>query len=367
MADLILEKFAKTVVRYSLDTRPGDLFIIRTTTLAIPLVREVYAEALRAGANPLIRLAFDGQEDLFMREASKRQLAWVSPTEKMEAKRVTARLNIQAPYNTRGGKPGNPEAPKLRARALAGLGKISMDRSASGEMRWCGTLFPTHALAQEAGMSLPEYEEFVYSAMFLDKDDPAAEWRKFSVAQQGKVDYLDKVSELRIVAEDTDLRMKVAGRKWMNSDGHRNFPSGEVFTGPIEETVNGHIRFTFPAIRGGAAVEDVRLKFENGRVVDASASGGEEILLRELETDEGARYLGEVAIGNNYGIQRFTRNTLFDEKIGGTIHVALGNSYPDTGGKNRSAIHWDMVCDLRQGGVVYADGEVIHENGIWKV
>jgi aminopeptidase len=216
-------------------------------------------------------------------------------------------------------------------------------------------------------MSLVEYEQFVYAAMFLDREDPAAEWRKFSVEQQKKVDYLDQVRELRIVAEDTDLRMQVGGRKWMNSDGRRNFPSGEVFTGPIEESVNGHIRFSFPAIRGGGAIEDVRLRFENGRVVEASAARGEESLLREIETDEGARYLGEVAIGNNYGIQRYTRNTLFDEKIGGTIHVALGSSYPDTGGKNQSAIHWDMVCDLRQGGAVYADGEVIHENGNWKV
>ncbi len=367
MAESILQKFARTLVRYSLDTRPGDLFVIRSTTLAVPLVREVYAEALRADANPVVRLSFDGQEDIFHNEASEEQIAWIGPSDLIDAEQVTARLMIQAPFNTRGGAHRNPAGPKLRARAVAALGRISSARSASGEMRWCGTLFPTHALAQEAEMSQLEYEEFVYKAMFLDKDDPAAEWRAFSKEQQSKVDYLDQVSELRIVAEDTDLRMQVAGRKWMNSDGHRNFPSGEVFTGPIEETVNGHIRFTFPAIRGGAAVENVRLKFENGRVVDASATGGEEILLRELETDEGARYLGEVAIGNNYGIQRFTRNTLFDEKIGGTIHVALGNSYPETGGKNVSAVHWDMVCDLRQGGAVYADGQVIHENGQWKV
>jgi len=234
-------------------------------------------------------------------------------------------------------------------------------------MRWCGTLFPTYALAQEADMSLSEYEEFVYGAMLLDREDPIAEWRAFSVEQQKKVDYLDKVHEIRIVAEDTDLRMEVGGRKWMNSDGHRNFPSGEVFTGPVEESVNGTIRFTYPGIRGGAAVEDVKLRFENGRLVDASAGRGEELLLGEIDTDEGARYLGEVAIGNNYGIQRFTRNTLFDEKIGGTCHIALGSSYPDTGGKNESAIHWDLVCDLRRGGAVYADGEVIHENGAWLV
>ena len=367
MTEPILKKFARTLVHYSLDTRPGDVFVIRTTTLAIPMVREVFAEALCAGANPYVRLSFDSQEELFLREASEEQLAWVAPMDQIEAEKVTARLTIQAPFNTRSASPPNSEAPKLRARALEGLGRLSMERGAAGDMRWCGTLFPTHALAQEAGMSLTEYEDFVYAAMFLDKDDPAAEWRAFSVEQQKKVDHLNQIRELRIVADDTDLTMQVSGRKWMNSDGHRNFPSGEVFTGPVEETVNGRIRFTFPAIRGGKAVEDVRLRFENGRVVDASAARGEDILLRELETDQGARYLGEVAIGNNYGIQTFTRNTLFDEKIGGTCHVALGQSYPDTGGKNRSAIHWDMVCDLRKGGAVFADGELIHENGKWKI
>ncbi len=367
MSDPLLTKFARTLVQYSLDTVPGDTFIIRTTTLAVPLVEQVFAEALKAGANPVVRLSFDGQDELFLQEANQDQLAWISPMDLLEAEEVTARLTIQAPYNTRSSSTAGPEAARARARAVSVPNGTAMKRSSEGKMRWCGTLFPTHALAQEAGMSLREYEQFVYRAMFLDKDDPAAEWRKFSVEQQKKVDYLDRMSELRIVAEDTDLRMHVAGRKWMNSDGHRNFPSGEVFTGPIEETVNGHIRFTFPAIRGGAAVEDVRLKFVDGRVVEASAAGGEEILLREIDTDEGARFLGEVAIGNNYGIQRFTRNTLFDEKIGGTIHVALGASYPDTGARNHSAIHWDMVCDLRKGGAVYADGEIIHENGLWKV
>jgi aminopeptidase len=367
LADAILRKFARTLVRYSLDLQPGDLFVIRTTTLAVPLVRDVYSEALQAGANPVVRLTFDGQEDLLLREATEEQLAWVSPLDQLESERMAARLTIQAPFNTRGVAARSAEAARMRARALAAPAGVAARRSAAGELRWCGTLFPTHALAQEAEMSLPDYEAFVYAAMFLDLDDPIAAWQEFSQKQQKKVDYLNSIEELRIVAEDTDLRMRVGGRKWMNSDGHRNFPSGEVFTGPVEESVNGHIRFTYPAIRGGAAVEDVRLKFENGRLVDATAARGEEILLREIETDEGARFLGEVAIGNNYGIQRFTRNTLFDEKIGGTCHVALGSSYPDTGGRNQSAIHWDMVCDLRVGGAVYADGEVIHENGKWKV
>lgn len=367
MADSILEKFARTVVRYSLDTRPGDLFVVRSTTLAIPVVAEVCREALRAGANVVSRLSFDGQSEILYEEASDEQLDWVSPIDILEAESVTARLTINAPFNTRASSGTDPAKAARLMRAQAKLAGITRRRSAAREMRWCGTLFPTHALAQEAGMSLPDYEQFAYSAMFLDKDDPIAAWQAFSVDQQKKVDILDKVRTLRIVAEDTDLTLSVAGRKWMNSDGHRNFPSGEVFTGPIEDSANGHIRYTFPGISAGREVEDIRLRFESGRVVEASAGRGQEYLLAMLDSDSGARFLGEVAIGNNYGIEQFTKNTLFDEKIGGTCHLALGSSYPETGGLNESALHWDMVCDLRQGGQIYADGQVIHQDGQWNV
>jgi aminopeptidase len=365
MSDPILQKFARTLVRYSLDTRPGDFFLIRTTTLAVPLVQEVYREALAAGANVLARLSFDGQDELFLRNADDEQLTWIAPTEQVEAEQVTARLNIGAPFNTRSGAGLPPERAITRARALQEIQRTGARRAAAGELRWCSTLFPTHALAQEADMSLMEYQEFVYRAMLLDREDPIAAWQAFSAEQQKKADFLNGVKSLRIVAEDTELSLRVDGRKWMNSDGHRNFPSGEVFTGPVEDSANGHIRFSFPAIRGGREIEGVHLWFENGRVVEATAERGEEDLLKELGMDEGARYLGEVAIGNNYGIQRFTKNTLFDEKIGGTCHLALGASYPDTGGKNESAIHWDMVCDLRPGGEVYADGALIHKDGQW--
>jgi len=367
MADIILQKFARTLVRYSLDTRPGDLFVVRTTTLGVPLVREVYQEALRAGANVVCRLTFDGQDEIYYREASEAQLEWVSPMDWVETEKVTARLSINAPFNTRAGSGINPKRQAQHMRALAELTALHRRRSAEGAVRWCGTLFPTHALAQEAGMSLADYEEFVFRAMLLDTDDPIAAWKAFSIEQQKKADFLSTVRTLRIVAPDTDLTLLVGGRKWMNSDGHRNFPSGEVFTGPIEDSANGHIRFTYPAIAGGREVEDVRLWFENGRVVKATAKRGQDYLLEMLDTDAGARYLGEVAIGNNYGIQRFTRNVLFDEKIGGTCHLAVGASYPETGGRNESAVHWDMVCDLRGGGAIYADGDLIHQDGQWKV
>jgi aminopeptidase len=365
LADQMLERMARTLVRYSLEVRPGDLLLVRTTTLAVPLVREVYREALEAGANVVCRFSFDGQEDLLYATASDEQLAWVSPADRLDAEQVTARLTINAPFNTRSGRPKATTGFAARTKALAELQRIGARRSASGEMRWCGTLFPTQALAQEADMSLMEYEKFVFDAMFLDQEYPIAAWQNFSKDQQRRVDRLDRAQTLRIVAEDTDLTMRVAGRKWMNSDGRRNFPSGEVFTGPVEDSVEGHIRFSFPSMRGGSEVQDVRLRFEEGRVVEATAARGQEALDRELGVDEGARYVGEIAVGNNYGIQRYTKNTLFDEKIGGTCHLALGSSYAETGGRNESAIHWDLVCDLRSGGEIYADGEIIHRNGKW--
>lgn len=365
MTNPLLQKFARTLVQYSLGVQPGDIVAIRTTTLALDLLREVYREVLHAGAHLISHLGFDGEEAIFSREADREQAQWESPVERAEIEHIHAYLGISAPFNTRTGtlsgtplrKPGRSAAYSRRYR----------ERQAAGELRTTLTLFPTHALAQEAGLSLEEYREFVYRAMFLDRDDPAGAWQAFSAEQQKKVELLDGVETLRIVAPDTDLALKVAGRRWMNSDGHRNFPSGEVFTGPVEESAEGHIRFTFPAVRDGYEVEDVRLWFERGRVVRAEAARGQAQLLHALDTDAGARYLGEVAIGNNYGIQRFTKNILFDEKIGGTCHLAVGQSYAETGGRNESAVHWDMVCDLRQGGAIYADGTLIHENGQWKV
>ena len=237
-----------------------------------------------------------------------------------------------------------------------------MDRSASGELRRCLTLFPTQAHAQDADMSLVDYENFVFESCLLDQSDPAEAWRGVRTKQQHIVDYLMAHDTIHIVAPGTDITYRVRGRTWLNSDGKRNFPSGEVFTGPIEDSVEGHVRFTYPAIYNGREVEDVRLSFSRGKVVEASASRGQEFLLAMLETDLGARHLGEVAFGLNYGIRRFTRNILFDEKIGGTMHMALGRSYPDSGGKNQSAIHWDLICDLRDGEVT-ADGEVCYRAG----
>jgi aminopeptidase len=238
-----------------------------------------------------------------------------------------------------------------------------MQRAAAGQLTWCGTLFPTQAHAQDAEMSLTDYEDFVYSAGHLDEDDPVAAWRAVSAHQQRLVDLLGQKRQLRIVAPDTDLTIGVAGRTWINADGAKNFPDGEVFTGPVEDSAEGHITFSFPAVHMGREVEGIRLEFEQGKVVKATARKGEDLLTSLLDMDAGARYLGEFAFGTNADIRRYTRNTLFDEKIGGTIHLAVGASYPDTGGRNQSGLHWDIVRDLRQGGRVYADGELIYQDG----
>lgn len=365
-----LTKWAETLVGYSLDLQPGEKVLIRVDEAAIPLAKEVYRAALSAGAHPAVQVLIDGLSEIFLKTANEAQLDWVSPITRFEYETIDALCAIVAPSNTSalaGVAPGR-QARTQKAGSIAR--KSLFERSSVGKAKWNLTLYPTQGAAQNAKMSLTDYEAFLFQAMLLDQPDPAAAWKAFSVEQQRYVDYLSQVSTLRFVARDTDLTMAVGGRVWINSDGHKNFPSGEVFTGPIEDSVNGTVRYTFPTAHLGHEVDDVRLTFEDGRVVKAEATRGLKFLETMLDSDPGARILGEVAVGNNYGVQQFTRNTLYDEKIGGTFHLALGNAYPETGGTNVSAVHWDMVCDMRPnagGGAIYADGVLIHENGQWKI
>jgi aminopeptidase len=238
-----------------------------------------------------------------------------------------------------------------------------MERSAAGECRWVGTLFPTDAYAQDAEMSTPEFAAFVFSACKLGADDPAAAWRRQGAEQQRLVDWLSDKSEVHLKGPDTDLRLATGGRTWINCDGTNNFPDGEVFTGPVEDATEGHIRFSYPVVVDGREIHDVRLRFESGKVVDATASRGEPYLHETLDADPGARRLGELAFGTNFAITRFTKNILFDEKIGGTVHMALGAGYPESGSVNESAIHWDLIRDLREGGLVEVDGEPFLRDG----
>lgn len=354
---------AEVLVRYSLELKEGDVFLIRGSDLASPLIRAVYAEALRAGAHPQVWPSISGLAEIFYREASEEQLKFVSPLMKLAMETFDAYLAIRGDYNTRALSGVDPSRQAIAARASAELTKVYMDRAAAGALRWCATEFPTHAQAQEASMSLDEYADFVFRACRVHGEDPVAEWQAVHEEQSRLVERISQYDQLRIVGDGTDLTLRVGGRKWVSADGKRNFPDGEIFTGPIEDSANGTIRFSFPGIYAGKEIEDIRLTFENGKVVKATAARGEELLQALLGTDVGASYLGEIGIGTNYGIERFSRNMLFDEKIGGTVHLAIGAGYPETGSRNQSGIHWDMLCDLRNGGEIYGDGELIYRDG----
>jgi aminopeptidase len=298
-----------------------------------------------------------------LKVGSDEQLGYLSPLALQEIETIDATLTIWADTNTKSLSGVEPRKAALAQQARRPLLARFLERSAAGDLNWCGTLFPTSAHAQDAEMSLTEYEDFVYGAGLLHEPDPVAAWQAVRDRQARVVELLSSKRVLRIVAPGTDLTLSVAGRTWINADGTKNFPDGEVFTGPVEESAEGHITFSFPAVHLGREVEGIHLVFERGKVVTATATKGQELLTSLLDMDAGARYLGEFAFGTNPGIQRYTRNTLFDEKIGGTIHLALGASYPDTGGVNQSGLHWDIVCDLRQGGRVYADGALIYQDG----
>ena len=355
-------KLAQVLVHHSLETKPGDKMILLGSPTAAPLLREVYREATRAGAFVTPFLSLPGAAEIKQRLASEEQLGYSSPFDEFMINHFDTLLNIGAEENTKALSGSDPQRLALAQQARQPMLRRYMERTAAGELRWCGTLFPNNAAAQDAGMSLSDYEDFVYGAELLDADDPIAAWRKVYTEQQRIIEYLSAHDEIHIVAPGTDLTYRVGGRTWINAAGERNFPDGEVFTGPIENSATGTVRFSYPAVYNSNEVEDVRLRFENGKVVEATAGRGVEFLRAMLDQDEGARFLGEVAFGLNYGITRFSRNILFDEKIGGTMHMALGMSYPETGGVNRSALHWDMICDLREG-EVFADGERCYAAG----
>ncbi|GAC1344424.1 MAG: aminopeptidase [Ktedonobacteraceae bacterium] len=362
MADTRHQKLAKVLVHYSLNIKSGDKFLIHSPVAATPLVKEVYSEAIQAGAYVTTRMMLDELDEILLRAGSEEQLTYISAVDKLENEHYDVFLGIWASQNTRSLSLIDPKRLALRQKAFAPLSKQFLERAAAGKLRWCGTLYPTQAHAQDAGMSLSDYENFVFSAGLLDLEDPAEGWRKVQEEQQHIADYLGKHHEIHIVAPDTDITYHVGGRTWISCAGTKNFPDGEVFTGPVEDSVNGTVRFTYPAVYNGNEVEDVRLTFRDGKVMESSASRGLEFLNAMLEMDEGARFLGEVAFGLNYNIKQFSKDTLFDEKIGGTMHMALGESYPETGGKNESGLHWDMVCDLHEG-KVYADSELCYEAG----
>ena len=363
MVDMRISKLARVLVRHSTRLRRGERVLILADVGAASAACEVLREALGAGALADVELRTQDLDYVLHAEGSDEQLGDVSPIRRLPFDTYPAFIQLHAPANTRHLNGVPPARLACRAKAIGPLMQTMLERSARGEMKWVGAAFPTAALAQEAGMSLAEYEEFFSAACRLDDDDPVAAWGRVRNEQERIVGRLQQATELHITAPDTDLRARVAGRKWVNCCGEYNLPDGEVFTTPLEDSVEGHIRFSFPGIFHGAEIEDIRLVFRKGRVVEATAARGADLLQALLDTDEGARRVGELAVGTNHGIKKFTRNMLFDEKIGGTIHLAVGAAPPHSGGVNRSAIHWDMLCDMRSGGRILADGAPIYEAG----
>jgi aminopeptidase len=353
------ERMAALLCDYCLRVGDGDQVVVSSTVAAEPLLLALHGAILDRGAWPFLRVDLPGEDAQFLERARDRQLDELASLTRAEVTELDAHLSIRAPLNTRELAGIDPARPARLRRAVLPASELRIRK------RWCVTLWPTHAQAQDAGMSLGEFAAFVNRGLLLDRDDPVAGWAELSARQEELIARLRDVAEIRIEADGTDLRLRVEGRTWINSDGRRNMPSGEVFTGPHEDSANGTIRFTIPAFPPGASLEGIELTFHDGEVVAARAERGDDALQGALATDPGARRLGELGIGTNFGIDRAVGSMLLDEKIGGTIHLALGRSYAETGGVNESALHWDLVCDLRAGGRLSGDGETLLENGVF--
>lgn len=363
MSDIRIQRMAQVLVQYSLGLKKGDRFAIQTGPLATPLVREVVREAIRAGAYPETFVRLPGVSEIMLKEGSDEQLSYIAPAFRIMMEEYEAMLQIISDENTKSLSGVDPARLAVVQQSRGPLMDTYMKRSAEGSMNWSIAMFPTDALAQDADMSLSDFEDFIYRACFLDDENPVARWQELGRQQEKYVQYLKGKKMVHLVGQDTDLTLSIEGRTFINDDGHKNFPGGEFFTGPVENSANGTIRYSFPASFGGRSVQDVRLRFENGVVVEASAADGQDYLEAMLGMDEGARRLGEFAFGNNRNVNRCTKNVLFDEKMGGTVHLALGHSIPETGGVNESVLHWDMVCDLRTGSEIRVDGELFSKNG----
>ncbi len=383
MRDPRIDKLAQVIVHYSTGVKKGHLVRLTGDPVAIPLLEALYEACVKAGAHPFVKCVPDSLQDIFFEHASEEQLKHVSPLLLQEVKTIDVSIGLWAETNTKALSRVDPSKQGAVSAARKPVWKVFMKRAAVPDnhperLIWCGTLFPTQSSAQDAEMSLRQYEDFVFRAGLLHLPDPVAAWRKIEKRQQKVVDYLTGKKQVRFQSPNgTDLTVNVEGMTWVNCCGHENFPDGEVFTGPNLKArdggVNGVVRYSFPACYRGQEVHDITLTFEKGRVVQATAAKGEAFLHAMLKQDKGASYLGEIAIGTNYAIQQYSKNTLFDEKIGGTFHAAVGAGYPETGNANESGLHWDMVCDLRSprnggvekagGGTISVDGKLISQDG----
>lgn len=361
LVDPRTRKLAKLVVEYCVEVKREESVFIQGHPLAFPLINEIYRECLIHDAYPMVMAKLD-LDYTFYKHAKDHQLKYISPIRKFIIENIDVLIGIACQSNTRA--LANVDPAKIRMEKEHGkeLLEIYLKRSAEGKLRWNGVAYPSSSQAQEAAMSLEEYEDFVYSSCLVDKKDPVAEWKRIKSQQKKICDFLRRKRSIHIVGDETDLTLNVEGRKWINSDGKRNMPSGEVFTAPLENSASGTIKFSYPGIYLGREVEDVSLTFKDGKVIHASAIKGND-LLQQIMKVEGADRIGEVAIGTNYGITKFTKLILFDEKMGGTIHIALGAAYPEAGGRNKSAIHWDILKDMKKDATIYADDKPFYKDG----
>lgn len=360
----IWEKYAEVLVDYSVKVKKGELTIIRTDSYqSQPLVKEIYRQVLLKGAYPAVRTGMADLNEVFIKNASDEQLEYIDPMTELEYEKADVFISIGAPFNVKNAARLDSKRLAKRSGAMKHLSEKMLKRAAAGELKWVIADFPTNALAQEADMSLDDYTEFLTKACYLHLDNPVKKWQEIGEKQEKIAEFLNKKSKIRITGDKTDIAFNVKGRKWKSCAGECNFPDGEVYTSPVEDSAEGQIYYDFPQIYRGNEAQKVLLTVKNGKVIKAEAEKGEEFLNNMLDMDEGSRFFGEVAIGTNEMIQEVTGNILFDEKIGGSIHTAIGASYPDTGGKNVSGLHWDLIKNMKNGGKIYADDELIYENG----
>jgi aminopeptidase len=357
MADPRLEQYAKLLVENCVDVQPGWQVLVGGDYLARPLLDEVARQVAQRGAYALVRVGGIGSNREWLKHAPMELVETAAPLEMQQLEQCDAFIYVEAPENTRDAV----SVPQERLLAAQAALRPALERIFRHEVPWVGCQFPTPALAQDAGMGTEEFADFLYGACLLDWDAERERMQRYA-------DRFDAAEEVRIVGAGTDLRLSIAGRSMQVDAGGANVPGGEFFGCPVEDSAEGVIEFSeFPAVMVGRELQRIRLRFETGRVVEASADTDEGFLLETLDSDEGARRLGELGIGCNPGITRYLKNTLFDEKIDGTVHLALGNGMPDLGGENVSSIHWDIVKDLREGGRIELDGEVVQENGAWRI
>ncbi len=360
----ILEKYAQILVDYSTKVQKGDLVLIRAESYQCqPLVKEIYKRVLECGAHPIVRCSIEGLAVDFIKYANDEQLEYIDPITKLEYEKVDKYISIGAPFNVKSMAKADSKKMAKRSAATRELSTLMLNRSAEGKLNWVIADYPTQALAQEAKMSLDDYTDFIINSCYLDLDNPIEKWQEIGREQDRLVNLMNGGKKLHITGENTDITFSVEGRKWVSCSGLNNFPDGEIFTSPVEDSANGEIYFDFPAIYRGNESHKIWLKLENGKVVDAKAEKGEDFLISMLDMDAGSRFVGEIAIGTNDRVKDVTGNILFDEKIGGSIHMALGASYPETGGKNESGLHWDIIKNMKENSKIFLDDKLIYENG----